>query len=290
MHIVANTANELFKKACNNVMLHGEDVSPRGLPIKEVMCALLELNWPKHRIITLPSRNLNMRYLIGELCFYLSSSKDLRFISHYSKFWNAVSDDGVHVNSGYGAYLFRSGTGIDYAVRCLEKDRDSRKAVVPIYSAWDHSKESNDNPCTMYVQFLIRKGRLFMITNMRSNDLWFGLSYDLPFFTLVQEIVLLKLLRTYPDLILGSYLHHVGSLHIYQKNFEQAAAVTADTSVTAACTSPDLSSVDLSSWFAQLLGWEYFYRTGYRDREMLMRSPPTDFQDWAIEILSKERK
>ena len=55
---------------------------------------------------------------------------------------------------------------------------------------------------------------------MRSNDAFFGLTFDLPFFTMLQQQMLRHLQETvYPDLELGFYTHIAHSLHIYEKNF-----------------------------------------------------------------------
>jgi thymidylate synthase len=56
-----------------------------------------------------------------------------------------------------------------------------------------------------------------MFTNMRSNDVWLGLSHDVFCFTMLQEIVARSL-----AVELGAYKHAVGSLHLYVKSLENA--------------------------------------------------------------------
>ena len=61
---------------------------------------------------------------------------------------------------------------------------------------------------------------------MRSNDIWLGTPYDIGFFTMVQELMLIRLRRTkYNNLTLGSYTHLVGSLHLYERHFEKAETI-----------------------------------------------------------------
>ena len=59
-----------------------------------------------------------------------------------------------------------------------------------------------------------------MITNMRSQDIHFGYSFDIVFFTLLMQCMRLELLNIYPDLELGHYIHNVGSLHMYERNID----------------------------------------------------------------------
>lgn len=90
------------------------------------------------------------------------------------------------------------------------------------YNRVEHQWEGNkDFPCTMYAQFFIRENKLMCLVYMRSNDAWFGIPSDIPFFTLVHQMVRNELLKTYHDLVLGTYTHKVGSFHIYERDFKK---------------------------------------------------------------------
>jgi hypothetical protein len=65
-------------------------------------------------------------------------------------------------------------------------------------------------PCTLSLQFLIRDKRLNCIATMRSNDIVWGLTYDVFNFTMIQEYVAVKV-----GIPLGDYFHNAGSLHLY---------------------------------------------------------------------------
>lgn len=171
------------------------------------------------------SRNLSIPYLKGELEFYNSGSPYLKDIVKYSKFWSKVSDDGVTINSNYGRLLLHDRnshnlTQFEYALSCLKRNPDSKKAVMTIYNK-DHARETNDNPCTMYLQFVLRKNRLHLLVKMRSSDVWFGLPYDVPFFVSIQCKMAKEL-----GVELGYYVHNSGSLHMYQRNEKELEKVT----------------------------------------------------------------
>jgi thymidylate synthase len=56
-----------------------------------------------------------------------------------------------------------------------------------------------------------------MSVYMRSNDVWLGAAYDFFQFTRVQ-IAMASVLGIKP----GKYVHHVGSLHIYEQHYGSA--------------------------------------------------------------------
>jgi len=98
-------------------------------------------------------------------------------------------------------------------VSLLSQRPESRRAVIQLFDAEDLAASRKEIPCTCSLQFMIRAGRLNMVTMMRSNDAYLGLSHDVFAFTMIQEI-LARILRVEP----GVYTHFVGSLHIYAKH------------------------------------------------------------------------
>lgn len=197
--------------------------------LREVNNYTLQLNQPHNCFAT--CRKLSMKYLNGELDFYLSGSPFLKDILKHSKFWNNVSDDGRSINSNYGKLLLHDRnshnfTQFEYALRCLLNNPQSKKAVMTVYRD-QHAYVTNDNPCTMYLQFFIRNGSLNMFAKMRSNDIWFGIPYDVPFFVFIQYLMLTYLRKEkYPELRIGVYNHQAGSLHAYERNIDALTAIT----------------------------------------------------------------
>lgn len=61
---------------------------------------------------------------------------------------------------------------------------------------------------------------------MRSNDAVKGLVHDIFSFTIFQELMLAEISKAYKnkenhDLVLGTYTHIVGSLHIYKEDIPE---------------------------------------------------------------------
>ena len=117
----------------------------------------------------------------------------------------------------------------------------------------DSIDASLDVPCTLSLQFFIRDEKLHMIVNMRSSDLIFGIAYDIPAFTLFQEILAEQL-----GVSLGSYTHMSNSLHIYERHFGMVESILAKESRTrqlhnAHGPMPALGPLNCKQWV--LDGW-----------------------------------
>jgi thymidylate synthase len=169
--------------------------------------------------------------------WYLSGSSSTEWIAKYASFWRQISDDGVTANSAYGARIFRPhrrvGAVVDetwtqwqYVIDELKADNDSRRAVIHVRSPYDSILAKKDVPCTVSLQFLLREDRLHLHVNMRSSDLILGLPYDVPAFTMFQELMAHELTRALERHIdLGEYVHTSASLHVYEKHFEMVERI-----------------------------------------------------------------
>lgn len=229
MRYVENSFNDAYERILGDLLSTPEHKSTnrKGEHIHEMIDAQFTILDPCQCFATL--RKLSLDYLKGEMEFYLSGSPYLKDIVKHSKFWAKVTDDGETINSNYGKLLMhdkneKGYTQFEYARDMLKRNSDSKKAVMSIYSAC-HAYKSNDNPCTMYLQFFIRDNKLDLYVKMRSSDVWFGLPYDVPFFVYIQIEMLRALRVTYPHLAIGTYNHQAGSMHLYERNFARAKEV-----------------------------------------------------------------
>lgn len=188
---------------------------PRGMKIKECLGVSFSIENPRDRITNNHIRQMSLSFAFGEFLWYLRGSDKLDIIEYYSKMYPKFSDDKVTVNGAYGARIFRGELSQwDQVKKLLMRDPDSRQAIISIYEPRDLFLSSLDIPCTCVLQYFIRNGHLNCITYMRSNDIYLGMPYDIFSFTMLQEMLAVEL-----NVELGSYTHMVGSLHIYEKNF-----------------------------------------------------------------------
>lgn len=219
----APTYQDFYEAYCclAKALLNAEEVTVRGLKTKEVLGASFRVNDVTKRVKLEKNRET---YLFGELLWYLAGSYDVEEISPFSSFWKKIATDGK-VNSNYGHRILRQEKTFFNALRQLEKDIYSRQAIAHINLPRDIRTDNKDIPCTMFLHFFVRESKLNLIVYMRSNDIWRGLTYDFYAFVTFQQLML-KFLRERVDssLQLGWYQHTVGSLHVYEPDYEKLVA------------------------------------------------------------------
>lgn len=222
----------------NKVLSEGNDVTVRGLDMKEIIPGYFEIENPRDRLLNIDCRSKITKYIFGELMWYLTGRDDVEFISKYSKQWAPLSDDGIHNNSAYGKYIFNEmpaiGFGSEYdkpyeeyvadknnyrsqwefVKETLKKDPYSRQAVIHIKPVQMYA--TKDTTCTYFLQFFIRDNKLDLVVGMRSNDLLFGTTYDVFMFTFMQELMAAEL-----GVELGTYRHFACNMHIYKKDMQK---------------------------------------------------------------------
>ncbi len=197
--------------------------APRGMAIKEKLACKFTITNPLDRLPYVPVRKFSTTYVVAELLWYLSGNNETEWIANYSAFWRNISDDGKTANSAYGARIFKPHPRIaggsfsqwDYIKDELKNDPDSRRAVVHIRSPWDSVEAKLDVPCTLSLQFFIRDEKLHLVAHMRSSDLILGIAYDIPAFTMLQELMAFEM-----GINVGTYTHISNSLHIYERHYE----------------------------------------------------------------------
>lgn len=218
--------NVIYSNIVQQLLTEGKPVETRGTNSLELMGVNIVLEDPRSRLITNGARKFNMALAAGELAWHLSGSADVSFISYYAKNWAKFSDDGEYIRgSCYGHSIF---TSMDSqpsqwvrVKQLLQTDPQSRRAVLLFYNP-DYGLDSDykDVACTMSMQFLLREGRLNCITYMRSNDVIWGLPYDIFLFTVLQELMALEI-----GVEVGTYQHIAGSLHLYDYHIELAKRI-----------------------------------------------------------------
>ena len=211
--------DEIYREVLNGVAGYGIVSEPRGQKIFELLKTTIILTNPRNRILSSKVRKHSYAYAVGEFLWYWRGSNLLKDVSYYVPSLEKYSNDGETLNSAYGYRLM--GVGLSYPhqlvniVNKLIDDKDSRQAVATIYDPVDISYKNKDVPCTLSLQFLIRNNELIMIVNMRSNDAFMGLIYDVYSFTMLHEFIYNKLVKYYSGLKLGSYIHNSASTHLY---------------------------------------------------------------------------
>jgi thymidylate synthase len=248
--------NNSFYWVVSDVLKKGMTVNSRGSEQKELCFYKTIIEDPTDILINYPSRKFNPNYAFTEWLWYLSQVKNTNNIGKMAKIWDMIKDENGECESNYGSYMFPIEQW-SWVANELISDVDSRRATIAINQPYHKNQNLKDIPCTQYVQFFIRNGYLDMGVYMRSNDVIFGFCNDVFTFGLFHQLMFNDLLEHYPDLQLGEYHHHAGSMHIYERHYKMAEKIMKD---GAGWYKKDLEKIKLRDRITStyILGREYY--------------------------------
>lgn len=201
----------------------GTEVVTRGSKVIEQLCVGLVIEDPTDLMIAAPARKFSAQYAVAEWLWYLSANRSVENIGKLAVIWKQIQDANAEVESNYGTYLKPQW---QWVIDELIRDNDTRRATIAINQP--HHKHGNDKdyPCTQYIQFFLRQGKLHLAVNMRSNDAVYGFCNDVFTFSMFQQMMLNELRARGLGVELGRYYHHAGSFHVYERHFEMMNTLT----------------------------------------------------------------
>lgn len=211
------TLDDLLRDALHALKMNGHAVAPTKGPNRELLSVQLRLGNPRARLSRSIERGKPFSAL-GEFCWYMHGSDRADDITYYIKDYPGASDSGA-IASAYGPrihkrVLRRGGDGeysqFENVIKRLRESSDTRRAVMQLFDSDDLNGGEKEVPCTCYVQFVLRQGRLHAVVAMRSNDMVLGLPHDVFAFTMMQELIARTL-----GAEVGEYYHFASSLHLY---------------------------------------------------------------------------
>ncbi|GGN82183.1 thymidylate synthase [Actinoplanes lobatus] len=241
------------------------DTRGRGKGAVEVPNVSFRLTDPVRRSPYLVARRANIVFNHAEALWYLSGCDDLAMIGYYAPRLEKLSADGIRLTgTAYGPRLFAvddsdGRSQFDRVIDLLRHDPDSKRAAMLVMRPDELIDPDNpDVACTLALQFLLRGGRLHATASMRGNDAFIGLLCDTFSFTMIQELAARRL-----SVEVGTYTHHVGSMHINVLDVAKVEAILAETDRAPApmfpCSEmPDTSPEELDT----VLWWEQALRLG----------------------------
>lgn len=126
----------------------------------------------------------------------------------------------------YGSRM-RSYFGVDQVQKVIEelkKEKYSRRAVVSLLDP-KVDCDSKNPPCLNHCWFRVQGDRLFLVTTIRSNDMFEAWPENAFGLRMLQSLVWKELKKMYPDILLGDLVIHSLSAHIYDDAWEEARQV-----------------------------------------------------------------
>lgn len=214
-----NEANRsAFLTLFERTMVAGRRIRPRDSEVVELLDTQITL-YPEFPFQTFRARAYSCDYFKQEMRWKLGASKMDDSIKQHAKMWESVQNPDGSFNSNYGQYWFGQQMGLMKVVLELIRDKDSRRAAIPMLRDDHLSPETKDTVCTESITFVIRENRLYCSVHMRSSDQIFGLGTDVPTFSVLMMMAHGLLMEVYPDLQLGTITITATSSHIYERHY-----------------------------------------------------------------------
>lgn len=234
-----------YVELLDSIMKKGHKIAPRGEEIKELMHVTLNV---KDNFYTFPGvREIDtlLNYWKKEFAWYMCGDRDGSYIEQYARLWSRIKNEDNTLNSNYGHLVFYNKTShpsnslqameynpgkpiklietltpFEWALRSLKNDKDTRQALITYNTGGFNFVGNRDYICTQHQAFFIRNNVLNCYIALRSSDAIFGLPYNMPWWSIVTQMLYLNLVETYPDLILGDTIVTIYSAHVYRQHYE----------------------------------------------------------------------
>ena len=220
--VIVGDINEAYRIMMNDALsvdngVRWRHVDSRNGPVMEYREPVTTVyRLPRNRVLFNAVRNANPFFHVMEALWMLAGRNDVEWISQFNSNIAQYSDDGKIFHGAYG-YRWRRAfqyDQIDAVIHELQKDPESRRAVIAMWNSdWD-IEHSKDLPCNTHIYFKVRDFALNMTVCNRSNDMiWGCYGANYVHFTFLMEYIAAHL-----DLRMGTYTHVSDSFHIYKDN------------------------------------------------------------------------
>lgn len=224
LNVVYDNQVERYLELYQNIMDNGLEIYPRGTTCKEIQDLQLVVN-PDYPFMTFKNRKYDVGYFKKEMLWKLTADKYNTDIMKHAKMWEKVRNPDGSWNSNYGHYFWGQQNGMWKVVQELTRDKDSRKAIVPMLNNSHLSPETIDSVCTIAIGFRIRDNKLNCSVNMRSSDAIWGLATDIPTFSFLYRLV--KGLLPF-ETETGYITITMMSSHIYDRHYDMVKNILKD--------------------------------------------------------------
>ena len=228
----AFTLDEVLSWAAGVMVVPGAPERPsRNGRVREIESTVVfQLRDPLRNLALLPHRRLNPWVTLAEFPWLLAGRNDVAWLAPYLPRASDFSDDGTTWRAGYGPRM-RNWRGLEVdqlanVAADLRANPDSRRATLSIWDPAEDWGAYKDIPCTNWLHFYIRDGKLDLTVAIRSNDLIWGLSaVNVTNFTTLQQVM-----AACVGVAPGTYTHVASSLHVYDRHWNLLPGMARDTS------------------------------------------------------------
>ena len=173
-------------------------------------------------MITLRNNTNQVKKAIDEILWiWQKKSNDVRDLN--SHIWDQWAGEDHTIGKAYGYQMakkhkfkikgeIKEMDQVDYVRYLIKNDPASRRIMTNIFD-FDDLKDMNLEPCAYGTQWLVRKGKLHLILNQRSQDMLAANGWNT-----MQYAALLCMFAKEAELEPGTLTHNIGDCHIYDRH------------------------------------------------------------------------
>jgi thymidylate synthase len=203
-------ATEAFESLFHIIKESGEDFANT----KALFNQSFTIKNVNEKVITTPQRKFKEEYAEYEYNWYKAGNRDATAIAEMAKIWKSMmAPDSVEVVSNYG-FFWKKNNQLDRCIEELNRNRETRRAVVLHYDIDELDKYKWDTPCNIALNFTIKNNKLHLTVFARSIDLVFGFCNDQYTFARLMEEIAPKV-----NCELGEMHFFITNLHIYPRHY-----------------------------------------------------------------------
>ena len=172
----------------------------------------------------LTTKAIHFKSVIYELLWLLRGDTNIAYLNqHGVSIWDAWADEKGDLGPVYG-HQWRSWQGpngqtfdqLKQVVEEIKRNPDSRRLIVNAWNVADLAAMKLP-PCHTLFQFNVSEGKLSCQLYQRSADLFLGVPFNIASYAL-----LINLVAKVTHLKVGSFVHTLGDVHLYENHIEQA--------------------------------------------------------------------
>lgn len=169
------------------------------------------------------TKKIHFKSVIHELLWFLKGETNIKYLKENGvSIWNEWANREGELGPVYGSqwrkWKTANGTDVDQIAEVINQIKTNPNSRRLIVSAWNVGQISEMAlpPCHNFFQFHVENGKLSIMFNMRSNDLFLGAPFNIASYALLVEMV-----AHVCSLEVGELVMTIGNAHIYHNHFEQ---------------------------------------------------------------------
>lgn len=165
------------------------------------------------------TKKLHLRSIIHELIWFINGETNIKYLKENGvTIWDEWADSNGDLGPIYG-HQWRNWNGTDQLAKLmdtLKEDPNSRRMIVNSWNV-DDLGDMGLPPCHFSFQIYHERGRVDLMWNQRSADLFLGLPYNIASYAL-----LLRLIAHETNMLPGYIIGALGDVHLYQNHLGAA--------------------------------------------------------------------